>query len=182
MAPRKRQDQKTTGAPNTIDLAMAAGLTLMTDATTSHVDDFLPSMLPSLDYILAGGLAYGRVTEVYGLNQAGKSVLATHFMKMAISFDTVVVVIDVENTTDITNLTQLGVDPSKVFIVTPAEGDILTIEGVTEQIRTICTTFGEANVPVLIIWDSLASTSTEQQLKENFNANQMGKQLCPLYK
>ena len=174
MAPRKRQDQKTTGGTNTIDLAMAAGLTLMTDTSTSYVSDWLPTMIPSLDYILGSGIAYGRVTECFGLNQAGKSVLAVHLMKMAISFDTVVVVIDVEGTTDISNLTQQGVDPSKVYIVQPEHDEALTIEFVTERVKVIVDTFKDSDVPVMIIWDSVASTATEQQLKEGYNPNTMG--------
>ena len=174
MAPRKRQDQKTNGGTSTIDLAMAAGLTLMTDTSTSYVSDWLPTMIPSLDYILGGGIAYGRVTECFGLNQAGKSVLAVHLMKMAISFDTVVVVIDVESTTDISNLTQQGVDPSKVYIVQPENDEALTIEFVTERVKLIVDTFKDSDVPVIIIWDSVASTATEQQLKEGYNPQTMG--------
>ena len=102
------------------------------------------------------------------------STMAVHFTKMATTFDTVVVWIDVEATASVDNLTQLGVDPSKVFIVQPEEGEVLTIEYVTQKLREIIQTFGEANIPVLVIWDSLASTAAEQQLKDGFNPNQLG--------
>lgn len=174
MAPRKKQDQKTNGELNTIDLGASIGLTLMKDATLAHVDEWLPTMMPSLDYILGGGIPYGRVTEIYGKTASGKSTLAVHLTKMAQTFGTVVIWVDIEGTASPDNLEQLGVDLSTVFIYQPEEGDEITIEDVTEKIKEICVTFGPTGVPVLLIWDSLASTTTKQQQKENFNPNQIG--------
>ena len=174
MAKRPKQNEKTNGENNFIDLGQSMGLTLLSDAAVSHIDDVLPLMIPSLDYILSGGVPYGRVTEIYGMQSSGKSTMAVHLTKMAIAFNTVVVWVDVEATCTKENLTQLGVDPSKVFIVQPEEGETLTIEYVTGKVYEIVQTFGSADVPVMIIWDSLASTATEQQLKENFNPNQLG--------
>ena len=174
MAKRPRQDQKTNGAIDILDLGASIGLNLLNDESFSHVDDVIPTMLPSLDYILGSGLPLGRVTEVYGLNQSGKSVLAVHLTKMARMFNTTVIYIDVEGTASPDNLEQLGVDPSGIFVVAPEEGEVLTIEFVTKKLQDITATFGAANVPVLVIWDSLASTAAEQQLKEGWNPNQPG--------
>lgn len=87
---------------------------------------------------------------------------------------------DIEGTASQDNIEKLGVDPSQLFLIQPEEGETITIEMVTEKVKEIVSTFGEANVPVMIIWDSLASTAAEQQLKDAYNPNQMGK-LCPLY-
>ena len=182
MAKRPKQNEKTNGDLNILDLGASIGLNLMTDDSLSHVDDIIPTMMPSLDYILGGGIPLGRVTELYGLNQSGKSVLAVHLTKMAKLFDTTVIWIDVEGTSSPDNLAQLGVDPSGIFVVAPEDGEVLTIEYVTQKVKMICDTFGKADVPVLVIWDSLASTAAEQQLKDGFNLNQMGKLTCPLYK
>lgn len=171
---RKKQDQKTTGDANVIDLAHGIGLTLMNDSNLSHVEDRLPSLIPSFDYITGGGLPFGRTVEMYGLQASGKSTMAVHFMKVAKMFGVTVVLIDVEGTADIDNLEQLGVDPSGIFMVQPEEGDELTIEGVTSKVKEIVETFGAADIPVMIIWDSLASTAAEQQLKDGFNNLQMG--------
>lgn len=66
---RKRKSEKQD--VNVIDLGQGAGLTLMTDSTASHVSDWLPTMMPALDYILGGGIPFGRVTEIYGKEQSG---------------------------------------------------------------------------------------------------------------
>lgn len=171
---RPKQNQKTNGDINVLDLGASIGLTLMNDESLSHVEDFVPLMLPSLDYILNGGIPMGRVTEIYGLNASGKSTMAVHLTKMAKLYGVTVVWVDVEGTMDSSNLEQLGVAPEGIFMVQPEEGETLTIEGVTEKVRVIVETFGAADIPVMIIWDSLASTAAEQQLKENFNNNQMG--------
>ena len=69
MSRRKRQSEK--GPVNAIDLGKKAGLTLMTESTASNVSDWLPTMIPQLDYILGGGIPFGRVTEIYGKEQSG---------------------------------------------------------------------------------------------------------------
>lgn len=172
MTIRKRQsDKKPVSA---IDLGQLAGLTLMTDSTASDVIDRLPTMIPSLDYILGGGLPFGRVTELYGLNASGKSSMAVHLTKQAQQYGVPVVWADVEGTASADNMVQLGADPSNIFLIQPKEGEHMTIEMVTEKIKEVILTFGRAGLPVLIIWDSLASTAAEQQLKEGFNPNQMG--------
>lgn len=59
MSRRKRQSEK--GPVDVLDLGASVGLTLMSDDTNSRVSDWLPTMLPSLDYILGGGIPFGRV-------------------------------------------------------------------------------------------------------------------------
>ena len=93
--------------------------------------------------------------------------------------DVIVIWADVEGTASEDNLTSLGADPNKLFLIQPEEGTQLTIEDVTDKVKEIVETFGKAGVPVMIIWDSLASTATNQELKEGFNPNQMGR-LMPL--
>lgn len=173
---RKRQDEKAAaGLPvDIIDLGQSMGLTLFKDATSSHVSDWLPSGMPSLDYILGGGIPFGRVTEMFGKEQSGKSTLAVHFTKQAQDYNVPVVWADIEGTIEEESLTKLGVDPGRVFLIQPKEGETITIEMVTDKVKEIVEVFGAAKVPVLIIWDSLASTAAVQQLKEGYNPNQMG--------
>lgn len=175
MARARKTDKKNTNEPvNIIDLGQSIGLTLMTDSTASHVSDWLPTMMPSLDAILGGGIPFGRVTEIYGKEQSGKSTLAVHLTKMCQRYGVPVIWADIEGTASEDNLTQLGVDVSKLFLIQPEEGATMTIEMVTEKMKEIIATFGQAKVPAMVIWDSLASTATEQQLKEGYNPNQMG--------
>ena len=119
------------------------------------------------------------VDKIFGKEASGKSTLAIHLTKIAQWLDVVVVWADVEGTASEDNLMSLGADPNKLFLIQPEEGTQLTIEDVTERVKEIVSVFGKEKVPVVIVWDSLASTATKQELKEGFNHNQMGK-LMPL--
>ena len=55
---RKRPSDK---GKTDIDLAQELGLTLLNDATNVEVRDWLPTKIPNLDYILGGGIPFGRV-------------------------------------------------------------------------------------------------------------------------
>lgn len=169
MSRRKRQSEK--GPVNAIDLGKKAGLTLMTESTASNVSDWLPTMIPQLDYILGGGIPFGRVTEIYGKEQSGKSTLAVLLTKIAQQMGVTVVWADVEGTASQENLEQLGADPHNLFLIQPKEGEVMTIEMVTERVKEVVLAFGAEDVPVMIIWDSLASTASERALK---NPNQLG--------
>lgn len=174
---RARKDE-VNNSKSVLDLGQSMGLTTLTDSTVAKVDDWIPTLFPTFDYIIGGGIPMGRVTEVFGLEQSGKSTFAVHVMKMAIAVDVPVVMIDVEGTAAIDNLVGLGVDPGKVFIIQPSEdedGGVLTIEAVTDKVEEILQVFGDAGKKVLIIWDSLASTATKQEMKADFNPNQMGR-------
>ena len=91
--------------------------------------------------------------------------------------DIPVVWIDVEGTASPDNLEQLGVDSSKVFIIQPDDKEdngVLTIEGVTDRVEKVVEAFADADQPIMMIWDSLASTASRQEMKEGVNPNQIG--------
>lgn len=173
---RKRQNQKT-DTTDILDLGASVGLTLLKDSTSAIVDDWIPTMFPALDYILGGGIPMGRVTEIFGKEQSGKSTLAVHLTKQSQAMDIPVVWIDVEGTASPDNLEQLGVDSSKVFIIQPDDKEdngVLTIEGVTDRVEKVVEAFADADQPIMMIWDSLASTASRQEMKEGVNPNQIG--------
>lgn len=171
---RKRPNDKAVDQSSIIDLGQGIGLTLMKDSTATVVADWLPTSIPALDYILGGGIPFGRVTEIFGKEASGKSTLAVHLTKQAQLYDVPVIWADIEGTINLDSLETLGVDASKIFLIQPEEGETITIEMVTEKVKVIVDTFGGAGIPAMIIWDSLASTTTEQQMKEGFNPNQLG--------
>lgn len=55
---RKKQNQKD---ETTLDLSEKIGLTLLSDAKSVEISDWLPTKIPQLDYILGGGIPFGRV-------------------------------------------------------------------------------------------------------------------------
>lgn len=169
---RKRQTEK---GQTIIDLAQEAGLTLMTDATTaSDITDWLPTGIPQIDYVLAGGFPYGRISEVYGKNASGKSSLAVALTKQVQKFNGNVVWIDVEATASTENMVKQGADPNKIYLVQPNEGERLTVEGLTKQIEAIIDVFEKTDTPLLLIWDSLAATPVDYELEDDANVNRIG--------
>ena len=95
---RKRQSE--TVEAGTIDLTKELGLTSFRDTKFSSVADRLPTMIPQLDYILGGGLPFGRMVEVIGKNSSGKSTFAVHLTKIAQLLKVPTLWIDVEGTAD----------------------------------------------------------------------------------
>lgn len=176
---RKRQSESIDAG--TVDLTKEVGLTTFTDTKFSNVSDRLPTMIPQLDYILGGGLPFGRMVEVFGKNSSGKSTLAVHLTKVAQMVDVPTVWIDVEGTADPERLAELGVDFSAggVFMVEPKQNkdgskDTITVERVAEELQRLLPVFSKLGKPVLIIWDSVAQTASEKELEKGVGNQQPG--------
>jgi len=170
---RARQSQKKKDE-SIADLAQSVGLTMMTDTSGIDVKDWLPTEIPHLDRILGGGLPFGRVTSMYGLNSSGKSVMAVHLIKQAQKLNIPVIMIDVEGTSSSNNMRQLGADPDSIIHFQPEEGERMTVEKVTDKVKEIVKVFGKIEKPILMVWDSIAATPAEDELKEGYNPNRIG--------
>jgi len=176
---RKRQSE--TVEAGTIDLTKELGLTSFRDTKFSSVADRLPTMIPQLDYILGGGLPFGRMVEVIGKNSSGKSTFAVHLTKIAQLLKVPTLWIDVEGTADPDRLAELGVDPDAgdVFMVEPAlkkDGtkDTMTVERVAEELQRILPVINKTGKPILIIWDSVAQTAAEKEIERGVGNQQPG--------
>lgn len=176
---RKRQSE--TVEAGTIDLTKELGLTSFRDTKFSSVADRLPTMIPQLDYILGGGLPFGRMVEVIGLNSSGKSTFAVHLTKIAQLLKVPTLWIDVEGTADPARLAELGVNPDAgdVFMVEPAlkkDGtkDTMTVERVAEELQRILPVINKTGKPILIIWDSVAQTAAEREIERGVGNQQPG--------
>ena len=131
-----------------------------------------------LDYIVSnkrdGGLPEGRIIEIFGPPSIGKSHLAIQVARHTQKMGGIVVYIDTENATSIENLTHLGVDISKRFVYVD--------EHCTEEIFKIAeSTILKAktmkkDVPVTIIWDSVAASSPKAELTADYDKESMGLQ------
>lgn len=123
--------------------------------------------LYALNDLLGGGLPLGAIMEVFGPNASGKSSLMYetlgNFQKQY--SNGVAFIIDSEASTDDARLRQLGVDPLRA----PRMG-AATLEDGFEQIIKILKKMSDnsayKNFPVMIIWDTLAATSTRLQAKD----------------
>lgn len=164
-----------------IDLSSLAGdvgLTLLRDSDYAMVLDRLPLFLPRVDRILGGGFPFGRLVEIAGKSGGGKSVLTHHAARVATHLGCIVVLIDVEGTSDRERLSHLGIDVSKVLVKQPdpKKGITLTVEEIGRTIEQTLEVFKDSypNTPVVYIWDSVGQTPSEVELDKDYGEKNVG--------
>ena len=151
---------------------------LSTDESPTHVKRWISTGSKQLDYIIAnqrdGGLPEGRIVEIFGPPSIGKSHIATQIAKSTQQMGGIVVYIDTENATSISNLNALGVDISKrfVYVDTHCTEEVLSIaESTIIKAKAM-----DKDVPVTIIWDSVAATSPKAELVGDYDKESIGLQ------
>lgn len=137
-----------------------------------------------LDYAISnkpgGGFPEGRIIEIQGPPSCGKSHLAFQAAKSCQQMGGIVVYIDTENATSPDNLRSLGLNVSKnfVFIQNNCTEEVFKyIEMAILKSRTL-----NKDVPMLIIWDSVAATSPKAELEGEYTDNSIGLQARVLSK
>ena len=151
---------------------------LSTDLSPTHVKRWISSGSRQLDYIISnrpnGGAPEGRIIEIFGPPSIGKSHIATQFAKSTQKLGGIVVYIDTENATSVENLAALGVDITKrfVYIDTHCTEEVLSIaESTILKAKAM-----NKDVPVTIIWDSVAASSPKAELLGDYDKESMGLQ------
>lgn len=151
---------------------------LSTDISPTHVNRWISTGSKQLDYIIAnrknGGLPEGRIVEIFGPPSIGKSHIATQIAKSTQAMGGIVVYIDTENATSIENLHALGVDTSKrfVYVDTHCTEEVMSIaESTILKAKAM-----QKDVPVTIIWDSVAATSPKAELNGEYDKDTIGLQ------
>jgi recombination protein RecA len=151
---------------------------LSTDESPTHVKRWISTGSKQLDYIIAnkkdGGLPEGRIVEIFGPPSIGKSHIATQIARSTQQMGGIVVYIDTENATSIDNLRMLGVDITKrfVYVDTHCTEDVLSIaESTIVKAKAM-----DKDVPVTIIWDSVAATSPKAELVGDYDKESIGLQ------
>jgi recombination protein RecA len=113
-----------------------------------------------------GGFPVGRITEITGLEQSGKSLLAAHALANTQKKGGLAVFIDTENAVPPEFFTAIGIDLKKMLYI-PLETmeDIFdTIETLVEKVRT-----SDKKKLVTIVVDSVAGASTKQEMETDFD-------------
>lgn len=151
---------------------------LAVDASPTHVKRWISSGSKQLDLIVAnrggGGLPEGRIVEIFGPPSIGKSHIATQIARATQMMGGIVVYIDTENGTSVENLAALGVDVSKrfVYVDTHCTEEVLDIAE-----KTILKAKAMAkDVPITIIWDSVAASSPKAELEGAYDKDTIGLQ------
>ena len=112
-----------------------------------------------------GGFPVGRIIEVTGLEQSGKSLLSSHVLAQTQKKGGMAVYIDTETSVSQDFLTAIGVDISKLlYISADSVEDIFAyIETIIEKVRA-----SSKDKMVTILVDSLAAASTLTELQADY--------------
>lgn len=153
---------------------------LSTGTSPTHVKRWLSTGSRLLDYIISnrrnGGVPEGRIIEIFGEPSTGKSHIALAIAKTCQAQGGLVVLIDSENATPVEKLADMGIDVSKRFVYC----DTHMTENVFQIIESVVKKAAIANkkrdVPILVIWDSVAATSPKQELEGDYDESTMGLQ------
>jgi recombination protein RecA len=148
------------------------------DESPTHVNRWIGTGSRQLDYLVSGrtngGLPEGRIVEIFGPPSIGKSHIAIQIARATQQMGGIVVYIDTENATSVENLSLLGVDISKrfVYVDTHCTEEVLEIaEKTILKAKSL-----DKDVPVTIIWDSVAASSPKAELDNGYDKESIGLQ------
>jgi RecA/RadA recombinase len=135
-----------------------------------HVNEFVSTGSSILDLAISnrkdGGFPVGRITEITGLEQSGKSLLAAHALANTQKKGGMAVFIDTENAVPPDFFNAVGVDLKKMlYIPLDTVEDIFdVVETLIEKIRV-----SDKKKLVTIVIDSIAGASTKQEMEADFD-------------
>lgn len=157
---------------------------LSVDEAPTIVKRWVSTGCTQLDYIIAnkknGGLPEGRIIEIFGPPSNGKSHIALQVCKSTQKMGGIVVYIDTENATSIENLSSMGIDVSKRFVYVESsctEEVFSIIESTIIKAKQL-----KKDVPITVVWDSIAATSPKAEIEGDYDQQTVGLQARVLSK
>src|SRR5210317_2040827 len=139
------------------------------DDAPTNVDGWISTGCAMLDVAISnrpyGGLPVGRITEVTGLEQSGKSLVSAHLLAETQKQGGVAVLIDTETAVSREFLEAIGVDVSKLLYVSAD-----SVEQIFDMTETIIEKVRETSKDrlVTIVTDSVAAASTSAELASDY--------------
>ena len=143
---------------------------LDSDEAPTNVEGWISTGCAMLDVAISnrpyGGLPVGRITEVTGLEQSGKSLLSAHLLAETQKQGGVAVLIDTETAVSREFLEAIGVDVSKLLYVSADSVEQIFdfTETIIEKVRQT-----SRDKLVTIVVDSVAAASTKNELAADYN-------------
>jgi recombination protein RecA len=131
--------------------------------------EVIPLPLISLGRALGTfGFPLGRIVEIYGPESCGKTSLALYACLSAIKAfpDAPIVYVDLEHSLNPEWIKTLKVDPSKLWITQPNNGE--------EAVDTILSVVS-SGYPRLVVLDSVAAIATKDELEGSIEKSNMGR-------
>ena len=158
------------------DLKQEIAYCLGDTETPTDISDYVSSGNTLLDINISnkanGGFPCNRLSEIHGEPSSGKSLIAIHSLKDTQQKGGIGVLIDTENATDENLLKTLGVDINKNFIYAQPDS-VESVFNFIEKIAIKTRDIDGFNKIVTIVWDSIAATPTDAELKADYDENTM---------
>lgn len=135
----------------------------------SLISDWISTGSSLLDLAISnrpnGGIPTGRITELTGLEQSGKSLVSGHILAETQKKGGVAVLIDTETSVSIEYLKAIGVDTEKLLYV-----HVDTVEDIFATIDNIIATVRKSNKDklVTIVTDSVSAASTKIEMAADY--------------
>lgn len=147
------------------------------DEAPTNVSQWVSTGQSMLDLAISnrphGGFPSGKIIEITGLEQSGKSLLAAHALAETQKKGGVSVLIDTENSVNKAFYEAIGLDISKlVYIqVNTVERIFESIEKIIERVKSLEKTKSKSNKGriVTIVVDSLAGASHKKELEGDYD-------------
>jgi len=139
------------------------------DKAPTNVDGWVSTGCAMLDVAISnrpyGGLPVGRIVELTGLEQSGKSLVSAHLLAETQKLGGVAVLIDTETAVSREFLEAIGVDVSKLLYVSAD-----SVEEIFDMTETIIEKVRETSKDrlVTIVTDSVAAASTKTELAADY--------------
>jgi recombination protein RecA len=124
----------------------------------------------------SGGYPEGRIIEIAGTPSIGKSHLAYHAAANVQAMGGLVVYIDTECATPVTKLESMGINIRQrfVYVDTHCTEEIFhVIESIILKAKQLP---ASKDIPILVVWDSVAASSPRAELDGDYDAQTMGLQ------
>ena len=129
----------------------------------------------ALDAIVGGGLPVGRITEIYGDESTGKSLIAAQVAAIAQQNGHIVAYIDTEGAVSIEIMREVGVDADNLIYTVPdtIDGEEGVLQFIQDTIKLVAER--DPDKLLLVIWDSIAATSALKEMDDAYGKAQMGR-------
>jgi recombination protein RecA len=142
------------------------------DDSPCVVSEWVSTGCLALDAIMGGGLPVGRLVEIFGDPSTGKSLIASQIAAIAQQMEATVLYIDTETAVSKDMMAEVGVDISKLLYSSPdTVEEVFTI--IDETIESKLSV--DPDALLVIVWDSIAATSIQQEMDADFGKATMGR-------
>lgn len=150
-----RMDKST---PSTVKGYISTGSTLLDVAISNRKD---------------GGVPTGRLTEISGVESIGKSLMAYHLIANVQKKGGIAVLIDTENAASLEFMKRLGVNVEELIYMQlgTIEESFKAMESTIAKVRDNTL---DKEKDLLIVWDSVAATSAEEEISGGYGDKTIG--------